>query len=129
MVATGRTTSVAFVTELAAGDLDAAGALVETWRHDDLSVPLVVTPDEFRRSLDVFPLEYQAILDHHVVIAGTPPFDGVRIDRAALRRACEVQARGHLVHLRQGWIQAAGHRRTNWRASSRTRPRRSARCS
>jgi hypothetical protein len=33
----------------------------------------------------------------------------VRIDAGHLRRACEVQAKGHLIHLRQGWIEAAGH--------------------
>ncbi len=31
------------------------------------------------------------------------------IDTEDLRRACEIQARGHLIHLRQGWIQAGGH--------------------
>ena len=25
------------------------------------------------------------------------------------RRACEAQARGHLIHLRQGWIDGSGH--------------------
>jgi hypothetical protein len=68
-----------------------------------------MTPDEFRRSLDTFPAEYRTLLDHHVVIDGTPPFDGAAIDHADLRRACEAQARGHLIHLRQGWITAAGH--------------------
>ncbi len=28
-----------------------------------------------------------------------------------LRRACEVQARGHVVHLREGYIEAAGDRK------------------
>jgi hypothetical protein len=32
------------------------------------------------------------------------------VDAADLRRACEAHARGHLIHLRQGWMQAAGHR-------------------
>ena len=72
-------------------------------------VPLVMTPEEFHRSLDIFPLEYQSLLDHHVVIAGRPPFEGVQIQPGDLRRACEAQARGHLIHLRQGWIGQASH--------------------
>ena len=48
--------------------------------------------DEFERSLDVFPLEFGAILADHVVVAGSDPFDGARVDPADLRRACEVQA-------------------------------------
>jgi len=69
----------------------------------------VLTPDEFRRSLDAFPLEYQAIMDRHVLVAGRDPFGGCRVDRQDLRRACEIQARGHLIHLRQGWMEAGSH--------------------
>ncbi len=101
--------AAAFLTALRADDLDALGSLAEPWHREGLATPLVMTPDEFRRSLDTFPAEYQALLDHHVVIDGAPPFDGVRINPDDLRRACEVQARGHLIHLRQGWIESAGH--------------------
>ena len=90
-------------------DLEALSPLVEAWHHDGLASPLVMTPDEFRRSLDAFPLECQAILDRHTVVAGAPPFDGVQVDPADLRRACETQARSHLIHLRQGWIEHGAH--------------------
>ena len=109
LVAGAHQTSAAFAASVTADDLDAISALVDTWSHDGLHAPLVMTVDEFQRSLDTFPAEYRALLDHHVVIDGTPPFDDVAIDPADLRRACEAQARGHLIHLRQGWISAAGH--------------------
>ncbi len=109
VVATGPASSVVFVERLEPGDIVALGALVETWHHDDLETPLVLTDGEFLRSLDAFPLEYQALVDRHVVIAGDPPFAGAPIDPAHLRRACEVQAKAHLLHLRQGWLEAAGH--------------------
>lgn len=89
-------------------DLEAFGPLAEAWHHDGLNTPLVITPDEFRRSLDTFPIEYQAILDDHVIIAGTSPFGDARVQAADLRRACEIQAKSHLIHLRQGWIEAGG---------------------
>lgn len=111
LVAYGPTTSLAFSETITADDLEACGALVETWHHDGLATPLLITPDEFRRSLDTFPLEYQAILDRHVVVAGRSPFAEVRIAPDDLRRACEVQARGHLIHLRQGWMEAGAHDR------------------
>lgn len=101
--------SAGFVSSLTADDLDALGTLADAWRRDFLQAPLVMTPDEFKRSLDAFPLEYQSLLDHHEVLAGTPPFDGVVIHADDLRRACEAQARGHLIHLRQGWIEQASH--------------------
>ena len=109
LLATGPASSVAFARALRAGDFEAFGAIDETWHHDGLETPLLMTVDEFRRSLDAFPLEFQALVDRHVVIAGRAPVDDVHIDGGHLRRACEVQAKGHLIHLRQGWVEAAGH--------------------
>lgn len=100
---------IAFVERVNVGDLDALGAMAETWHKEHLETPLLLTPAEFQRSLDVFPVEYQAIIDRHVVILGTPPFAGARVSPDELRRACEVQAKSHLLHLRQGWIDAGGH--------------------
>jgi hypothetical protein len=42
------------------------------------------------------------------VISGANPFEGLTVDRADLRRACEVQARGHLLHLREGYLETLG---------------------
>ncbi len=109
VVATSQTQSVAFAESVTSGDLDAAGALVETWHKEDLDTPLLLTAGEFRRSLDAFPVEYRAIVDRHVVILGEPPFHDLVVSPDHLRRACEVQAKGHLIHLRQGWLDAAGH--------------------
>jgi hypothetical protein len=109
LVAYGPAASVGFAETITADDLEACGVLADTWHRDALTTPLVVTPDEFRRSLDAFPLEYQAILDRHLLIAGRDPFAGCRIDAGDLRRACETQARSHLIHLRQGWMEAGAH--------------------
>ena len=109
LVASPAGAAAAFVVSLGADDLQALGPLADAWRRESAALPLVMTTDEFRRSLDTFPLEYQTLLDEHVVIAGQPPFEGVRIQPDDLRRACEAQARGHLIHLRQGWIGQAAH--------------------
>ena len=106
LIAHGPGAAVAFAASIGVDDLHALGPLADAWRHDGLETPLVMTPAEFRRSLDTFPAEYQALLDHHVVIDGTSPFEGAAIGREDLRRACEAQARGHLIHLRQGCIDA-----------------------
>jgi hypothetical protein len=98
-----------FTTSVTAGDLDALAVLAETWNREGLRTPLVMTTDEFRRSLDTFPLEYQAILDRHLLLAGRNPFAEASIAPGDLRRACEVQARAQLIHLREGWLDAAGH--------------------
>ena len=98
-----------FAASVTPGDLDALAVLSESWLRDGLRTPLILTPVEFRRSVDAFPLEYQAILDRHVVLAGRSPFDDISIAAGDLRRACEVQARAQLIHLREGWLEAAGH--------------------
>ena len=109
IVAYGATRTAAFARSIHADDLEALTPLAERWQRDGLNTPLLLTPREFERSLDAFPLEYQAMLDRHEVIAGESPFTGARPSDGDLRRACEVQAKAFLIHLRQGWIQAAGH--------------------
>lgn len=109
LVAYGPTRTAAFATRLAADDLQALAPLVDRWHREGLETPLLLTPEEFRRSLDAFPLEYEAIIDRHVLIAGTPPFGNARPTDHDLRRACEVQAQAFLIHLRQGWLHAADH--------------------
>jgi hypothetical protein len=101
--------ALVFVSSVTPGDLDALAVLADAWHRDGLRTPLVLTPSEFRRSVDAFPLEYQAILDRHLVLAGRSPLGEISIAAGDLRRACEVQARAQLIHLREGWLDAAGH--------------------
>ena len=60
------------------------------------------------RSLDAFPLEYGEILRTHVTVLGGSPFDGLAIHQEDLRRACETQVKAHLLHLREGYLEAGG---------------------
>ena len=48
------------------------------------------------------------MLRAHEVVFGASPFEGVTIARADLRRACETQIKSHLLHLREGFIEAGG---------------------
>lgn len=109
LVAYGPTRAVAFATRLTADDLQALAPLVDRWHQEGLDTPLLLTPDEFRRSFDAFPLEYGAILERHLLILGTSPFDDARPSDADIRRACEIQAKAFLIHVRQGWLHAADH--------------------
>ncbi|HUG01527.1 MAG TPA: hypothetical protein VML95_06655 [Longimicrobiales bacterium] len=114
LTAYGLSSSAAFVESIAVADLASAARLADRWRRAGLDVPLVITPGEFRRSLDAFPVEYGAILRRHVVIAGVPPFEGAEVRPADLRRALEVLAKGHVLHMRAGAI-ATGGRATEGR--------------
>lgn len=108
LTAYGPRRSAAFAQAITVADLAGAARLADGWRRRDLEVPLFITPDEFRRSLDAFPVEYGAILRSHVVIAGTPPFDGASVAPGDVRHALEVLAKGHVLHLRAGAIATGG---------------------
>jgi hypothetical protein len=100
--------SLALVGSVTMADLEACAARAHGWQRDGIATPLLLPEEEFRRSLDAFPLEYAEIIRAHQVLFGTSPFDGTTIERGDLRRACETQIKSHLVHLREGFIEAGG---------------------
>jgi hypothetical protein len=96
------------VDELRHADLARLAPLSKAWTKRGLAVPLILGTGEVHRSLDSFPLEFSQMIARHVVIAGENPLAGLEVADADLRRACETQARSHLLHLRQGFIQTDG---------------------
>jgi hypothetical protein len=100
--------SLALVERLTFDDLAACVPLAPGWRRRSLSVPLILEREEFLRTLDVFPLEYGDIIAHHVLIAGSDPFGHARVSPADVRRACELGAKSHLIHLREGFLETGG---------------------
>jgi len=100
--------TLAVVDTLTSDDLRGCGLRLTKWHDLGLATPLLLAADEFARSLDVFPFELSAILADHAVVSGANPFEGLDVDVDDLRRACEVQARGHLLHLRQAFMETRG---------------------
>lgn len=101
--------SVVLAERLAFEDFGACVPLAGRWDDEGLAVPLILDRDEFVRSLDVFPLEYGEIIATHVLIYGEDdPFDDVSVDIADRRRGCELQAKSHLIHLREGYLESGG---------------------
>jgi predicted nucleotidyltransferase len=89
-----------------AGALAAASAVARAWNEAGNPPPMTMTEDEWRRSSDVFPMEYSDILARNRVLYGSPPFDGIRISRENLRLQLEQQVMGKLLQLRQGALLA-----------------------
>jgi hypothetical protein len=100
--------TLAMVSDLTSDDLRACAERAGGWHDAGLATPLLLATHEITRSLDVFPLEFGAILAEHAVVAGRDPFHALRVDDADVRRACEVQARSHLLHLREAYIESRG---------------------
>jgi hypothetical protein len=102
------TRTLAVVAAMTQDDLRASAGCIASWHDAGLATPLLIASHELERSLDAFPLEFGAIIADHVVVAGDNPFASVAVDPADLRRACEVQARSHLLHLREGFLETRG---------------------
>ena len=100
--------SCAVVRSLTSEDLDRCAAHAAGWKKRGLDVPIFIVEAELGRALDAFPLELSEIIATRRVVAGADMFANVVIAKQDLRRACEVQARGHVLHLREGYIEAAG---------------------
>src|SRR5438105_94370 len=103
--------SLAVVEALSFRDLTVCLPLAESWQRHRLAVPLMVSRDELRRTVDIFPLEYAAIIATHAVVFGRAPFDGITIPAEDQRRACEAQAKSHLIHLREAFLESHGEAR------------------
>lgn len=100
--------TLALVDRLSFTDLTRCAPLAAGWQRRSLAAPLLLELDEFMRTLDVFPLEYGDIIAHHVLVAGSDPLTGARITPADVRRACELSAKSHLIHLREGFLETGG---------------------
>lgn len=100
--------SLALVTTLTLDDLSACAALTARWHRAGCATPLLLTPREFTRSLDAFPIEYGEILATSRIVTGTPIFDGLVISRDDMRRAIEVQVKSLLLHLREDYLEGGG---------------------
>jgi hypothetical protein len=100
--------SLALVSTLTLDDLNACAGHARAWRRAGAAIPLLLTRQDFVRSLDAFPVEYGEILAHHEVIVCDDPFHGLSIRLEDLRRACEVQVKSHVIHLREDYLESGG---------------------
>lgn len=100
--------TLGLVERVAFDDLARLVPLSAEWQRRGLAVPLLLSRHEFERSLDVFPLEYGSIIANHVAIVGEHVFGDTRVSEADRRRGCEEQAKSHLIHLREGFLETQG---------------------
>ena len=99
---------LALVDSLTFEDLQQLVPLAQDWQKRALAVPLILPRHEFLRTLDVFPLEYGNIIADHVVLAGSSPFVDAHVSDADRRRGCELEAKSHVIHLREGFLETGG---------------------
>lgn len=86
--------------------LASASAVAQAWHDAGNPPPMTMTVAEWRRSADVFPMEYSDILERHRVLYGSAPFEGMTVSHDHLRLQLEQQVMGKLLQLRQGALLA-----------------------
>lgn len=80
---------------------------VEEWHRQGFTPPLLIGTDEWRRAVDVFPIEIVDMRLAHRMLAGPDPLADVEVKPADLRHALETALRGKLVRLRQAYVRFA----------------------
>ena len=71
--------------------------------------PFIMTREEFVTASDVFPLEYNDILDNNVVVYGNSDVLSIKVNMANLRTELEGKLRGAVGDLRSILIAAEGN--------------------
>ncbi len=99
------------LTDRGMGNLKNALPLVEKWRKCAVAIPLFVTDIYLKSSLDVFPIEFFNIKAHHKLVYGQDLIKGIEIKKSDLRRECEREIKGKLLHLRQGYFVSQAKRK------------------
>jgi len=100
--------TLALVERLDFQDLTACAPRTSDWRRAGAAVPLLLSREEFLRTLDVFPVEYGSIIATHQLVAGEDVLGSMQVAEADRRRGCELQAKSHLIHLREGYVETGG---------------------
>ncbi len=88
--------------------LQREAAVAAAWSEAGHPPPLTLTLGEWRGSGDIFPMEYADILEHHKVVRGALPLEGIVARPADLRLQLEHEAMSKLLRLRHAVLAAGG---------------------
>ena len=100
--------TLALVERLTFDDLARAVPLDGGWQRRGLAVPLLLsrTSSSARSTSSRSSTATSSRTTSSIV--GDDPFAGVRVADADRRRGCEQQAKSHLIHLREGFLETQG---------------------
>jgi len=93
---------------LTAASLRHVRSTLQWWTVQGFALPVFFTTDEFKASLDVFPIEFRQMKRAYKVLHGEDLLAGVEISLENLRHETEFELRGKLLRLRSLSIQAGG---------------------
>ena len=74
---------------------------IRRWSRKRISTPLVLSPQYISTALDVYPLEFLEMQSAKRVLFGEDVLADIQPPPLSVRRQCEQEARGKLLHLRE----------------------------
>lgn len=77
------------------------------WRWKRIATPLVLSPQYIATALDAYPLEFLEMQSARRVLFGEDVLADINPPLQAVRRQCEQEARGKLLHLREILMETA----------------------
>jgi predicted nucleotidyltransferase len=78
------------------------------WQKRRVATPLIMTKAFLDNALDVYPIEFLTMREHHVTVYGEDELSTLSFDRTCLRLQVEREIKGKLIHLRQGYLESEG---------------------
>jgi len=89
-------------------ELAKCAGFLKKWEKRGIALPLFLSDDYIRRSLDSFPLEFMAMKAFSRVVAGGDVLGDLSFDPADVRSQCERELKGKLIHLRAEYLSSRG---------------------
>ena len=88
--------------------LDRAFDVVNKWRKRGVAVPLFLTEEYVKTSLDVFPIEYLNFQNNYIQVFGKDILKDLEFSPKFLRLQCEREIKGKLLLLREAFLETSG---------------------
>lgn len=108
-------TNLVLVAQYNTGDVKSTLVVCNTIDFDTLKnlkqlkeIPLVFTKEELINGIDVFPIEFLNIKQHHNMLFGEDILKDIVISKSNLRRQLEFEFRSKLIHLREHYLHFKG---------------------
>jgi len=70
-----------------------------------INVPLFLTPEYVKKSLDTFPMEFLTMNDTKCILYGDDILETIQINKEDLRKECEYQLKGKILTIRQAFLE------------------------
>lgn len=99
---------LAVMREITRHQLSTYAGVHAKWLKKGIHAPLMLTEKTLETSTDAFPMEFLEMKESHVLLFGQDVLPSLRISLDNLKRQCEEQVKGKLIHLRQGYMETGG---------------------